>query len=196
MPVFATLGPTGGNHELVALRYLSLHGLNGAELLLIDDFEAGLSMMVDGKVDFMIQAAAHGQTTATLAKAYFLHRIHAIDCFIAPSHPLAILTRSEIETPVTLALQPATRDYADLSRWPTLIEVSTTVAVGQGLLAGRYHSGITMLSLAEEHPGRLRVDRELGTVDDPWIVYGRPRACTGDILAWRDSPAGNFYNSA
>lgn len=196
MLVFATLGPEGSNHELVTRHYLSLHGLSGAELLLIDDFEAGLSLMTEGKINHMVQAAAHSQTAAILATAYFRHQIHAVDSFIAPSHPLAILTRSEVGTPLTLALQPATRDYADLSRWPALIEESSTVAVGLGLLAGRYDSGITMLELAEAHPGRFRVEAELGTVDDPWIVYGRRRTCDGDILAWLDSPAGWIYRGA
>lgn len=196
MPVFATLGPEGGNHELVTRRYLSLHGLSDSQVMLIDDFETGLAMMVAGSVDHMIQAAAHAHTATILAKAYFRHHIHAIDCFIAPSHPLAILTRSEIETPVTLALQPATRDYADLSRWSTQIEENTTVAVGVGLLSGRYDSGITMLALAREHPGRFRVEMELGTVDDPWIVYGRRRMGDGDILAWRDSPAGRLFRGS
>jgi hypothetical protein len=187
MTIFATLGPAGSNHDFVTRNYLAFHGLDDVELVLVDNFENALAMMAADKVDHVLQAAA------TIAKAYFRHRIYAIDCFIAPSHPLAILSRSDVKTPVTLALQPATRDYADLSRWSTLIEVSTTVAVGQGLLAGRYHSGITMLSLAAEHPGRFRVELELGTVDDPWIVYGRRRACDGEILAWRDSPAGRLY---
>jgi hypothetical protein len=193
MQVFATLGPEGSNHELVTRHYLAFHGLMGAEIKLIDDFEAGLSLMAEGKVDHIIQAAAHSGTAAILAKAHFHYQFRTIDCFIAPSHPLALLTRSDVEVPVTLALQPATRDYADLSRWPTLIEEATTVAVGQGLLAGRYDSGITMLQLAEDHPGRFRIEQALGTVDDAWIVYGRTRTCDGDILAWRDAPAGRLY---
>lgn len=193
MAVFATLGPAGSNHELAASTYLRFHGLTATELVLVGNFDNALEMMVAGDIDHIIQAAVHSTTSSLLAKAYFQHGIHAIDTFIAPTHALAILTRSDIETPVTLALQPATRDYADLSAWPTLIEEPTTVAVGEGLLAGRYDSGITMLRLADAHPGRFRVELELGTVDDPWIVYGRDRACQGALLAWRDSPAGRLY---
>ena len=50
-----------------------------------------------------------------------------------------------------------------------------------------------MLNLAETYPGRFRVELELGSIDDPWIVYGRRRACDGGLLAWRDSPAGQRY---
>jgi hypothetical protein len=193
MAIFATLGPAGSNHELAASTYLRFHGLEVTSLVLVDDFDNALKMMVAGDIDHIIQAAAHSATSSLLAKAYFQHGIHAIDTFIAPTHALAILTRSDVETPVTLALQPATRDYADLSAWPTLIDEPTTVAVGQGLLAGHYDSGITMLALADKHPGRFRVELELGTVDDPWIVYGRHRACESALLAWRDSPAGRLY---
>ena len=68
------------------------------------------------------------------------------------------------------------------------------MAVAEGLLAGRFDSGITALDLAVEHPGIFRVDKELGSVDDPWIVYGRARASDGSIVAWPDSPASRMYH--
>jgi hypothetical protein len=193
MPIFATLGPEGGNHVLVTRRYLDLHGLDGVAVTLFEDFERGLALLAGGEADYLIQAAAHPRTSATIAQAFFKHGIHAIDCFIAPSHPLAILTRTTVAAPRNLGLKPATRDYADLSRWQSLIEEPTTTAVGEGLLAGRYDSGITLRRLAEENPGALRVDQDLGSVDDPWIVYGRRSVRDGDILAWRDGPAGRLY---
>lgn len=193
MAVFATLGPEGGNHALVTRRYLALHGLDSAAVVLCEDFERGLALLANGEADYLIQAAAHSSASATIARGFFKHGIRAIDCFIAPSHPLAILTRTSVATPRSLGLQPATRDYADLSRWQSLIEEPTTTAVAQGLLSGRYDSGITMRRLAEDNPGMLRVEQDLGSVDDPWIVYGRRRVRDGDILAWRDSPAGRLY---
>ena len=196
MAVFATLGPTGSNHELAASTYLQFHGLTTVELVLVNNFDHALAMMVDGTVDHIIQAMAHSTTSSLLAKAYFQHDLYAIDTFIAPTHPLAILTRSDVEIPKTLALQPATRDYADLSAWPTLIDEPTTVAVGEGLLAKRYDSGITMLSLVDTHPGRFQTVLELGSIDDPWVVYGRRRTCQGAMLAWRDSPAGRLHRGS
>ncbi len=193
MSVFVTLGPQGSNHELVARRYLGFHDLHGATLRLVDDFYVALALLAESQADYLIQAAAHSETTAILAKACFRHGIRAIDCFIAPSHPLAILTRKSVELPRSIGLQPATAGYADLSAWSVTIEEPTTVAVGEGLLAGRYDSGITMRALAETHPQDLRIHQDLGSVDDPWIVYGREPVRGGDILAWRDSPAGRLY---
>jgi hypothetical protein len=196
MALFVTLGPRGSNHELVARRYLDFHGLGDAELRLVEDFHEGLGMLARDRADYLIQAAAHWQTASTLAEGFFKHGIRAIDCFIAPSHPLAILTRTEVKAPRAIGLQPATARYADLSAWPVKVEEPTTVAVGEGLLAGRYDSGITMRRLAEEHPDTLRVDLDLGSVDDPWIVYGRTQVRSDDILAWPDSPAGRLYRGA
>jgi len=40
------------------------------------------------------------------------------------------------------------------------------------------------------------VDLDLGSVDDPWIVYGRAQVRGDAILAWPDSPAGRLYRGA
>ena len=42
MIIFATLGPTGSNHELVTKRYLALHGLDDVNIVLIEDFNDAL----------------------------------------------------------------------------------------------------------------------------------------------------------
>ncbi len=195
MTAFVTLGPQGSNHELVSRRYLDFHGLGDAQVRLVGDFQEGLSLLAEGQADYLIQAAAHSETASTLARAFFRHGIRAVDCFIAPSHPLAILTRISADRHHSIGLQPATAGYADLSAWPVKVEKPTTVAVGEGLLAGRYDSGITMRKLVDEHPKELEVLQDLGSVDDPWIVYGREPVRDGDILAWRDSPAGRRYRA-
>lgn len=188
MPTFATLGPDGSNHQLVTERYLQFHGLTGARVTLVTDFGRALDLMLSGEADHVIQVAVHPSTTETVARAYFRHRIYVVDTFIAPSHPLAVLTRAEVSTPATLALQPATRDYIDASRWQTLVPETSIASVAQGLLDGHYDSGITRLDLADRHPGRFRVDEVIGTIDDPWLVYGRVRTCRGPLLAWPESP--------
>ena len=65
--------------------------------------------------------------------------------------------------------------------------------MAEGLLAGRYDSGLTALDLAAQHSGRFRIEVEIGTIDDPWIVYGRQRTSDGRLMAWLDSPAGRLY---
>lgn len=193
---FATLGPEGSNHQLVAGHYLAFHGLKDAHITLVSSFAEAIDMMVSGEVDFTIQVAVHPSTTETVARAYFRHRIYVVDTFIAPSHPLAVLTRAEIENPVTLALQPATREYADLSRWAELIPETSTASVATALMEGRYDSGITRLDLAARYPGRFRIDAEIGTIDDPWIVYGKTRVCRGPLSAWKESPVAHLFNRA
>jgi hypothetical protein len=98
-----------------------------------------------------------------------------------------------VARPRTLALQPATKEYADTSRWETFIPETSTATVAAGLLAGRYDSGLTWAHLADQHPGRFRIDEEIGTVDDPWIVYGREGTSGGKLLAWKESPAARLY---
>ena len=70
------------------------------------------------------------------------------------------------------------------------------MTVAEGLLEGRFYSGITALSVADDHPGRFRVEEELGTVDDPWIVYGRERVSSGNVVAWPEGPAARLYWAA
>lgn len=190
MLTFATLGPAGSNHELVTRTYLDFHGLGNARIVLVERFATAIEMMVAREVDHVIQVAVHPSTTETVARAYFRHRIHVVDTFIAPSHPLAVVTRAEVSEPRTLALQPATKEYVDTYRWPTLIPETSVATVAQGLIDGRYDSGITRRDLIDRHPGRFRVDVEIGTIDDPWIVYGRERTCRGALLAWKESPLG------
>lgn len=196
MLTFATLGPAGSNHELVTRAYLAFHGRTDARIVLVESFATAIEMMVAKEVDHVIQVAVHPSTTETVARAYFRHRIHVVDTFIAPSHPLAVLTRAEVSEPRSLALQPATKEYVDTYRWPTLVPETSIATVAQGLLEARYDSGITRRDLADRHPGRFRIDVEIGTIDDPWIVYGRERTCAEPLLAWKDSPFARRLRAA
>ncbi|MCY4230954.1 MAG: hypothetical protein OXF26_08805 [Alphaproteobacteria bacterium] len=192
---FATLGPAGTNHEFVTRNYLAFHGLVDAELILVDDFFEGLAMMNTGRVEFMVQVAVHPDCAAVVAKAHFDYGIHVIDCFIAPGKELGILTRAEVADPRTLALQPATSSYADLSAWPDQIPTASIMRVAEGLLNGDYDSGLTALELVERHPGRFRVDAVIGAVDDPWLLYGRKRVAVAGLVAWPESPASRWFRS-
>lgn len=191
MPVFCTLGPAGSNHELVTRRYIDFHAIEDARIELVLDFSEAIKMILDHRVDHIVQAAVHPATTKTVAA--YKDRLFVIDTFIAPSKELAVLSRVEVDRPVSLGLQPATKNYVDHRRWAKLVPEISIVTVAQGLLAGKYDSGITAMEFAKKHPDKLRVDERIESVDDAWIVYGTERVCTGRILAWRDSPAAALF---
>lgn len=189
-PTFVTLGPQGTNHEMITRRYLAFRGIKTAKIQLVDDFRDGLKMMAGDQADFMVQVAVHPDCADIVASAHFEYGLHVVDTFISPSKELAILTRKEIDRPKSLALQPATRSYADLTGWDELIPVSSIMRVAEGLMSGQYDSGLTALDVAEKHPDRFRIDVRIGTVDDPWIVFGKRRVSQGELIAWPESPIG------
>lgn len=188
---FGTLGPQGSNHDWVTKRYLEFHPLLHAKIELFTDFDAAFDAMFNGRIHRVIQVAVHPSVASTVAK--YRGRAHLIDTFISPSQPMGVLTRSEIVAPSSLGLQMATRDYVDTSRWQTLVAEVSTVTVAQGLLAGKYDSGLTLLRIAEQYPGRFRVDEVVGTVDDAWLVYGLQATCHGQLQAWPESPAAALF---
>jgi len=191
MLIFGTLGPAGSNHDWVAKRYLDFHGLDNARVELFMDFDSAIASMLRGDTHHVIQVGVHPSVTDTVAR--YRNRAHIIDTFISPSQPMAVLTRTEVAVPASLGLQMATRDYVDVSRWETLVPEVSTVTVAQGLLDGKFDSGLTLLHYTDEHPGRFRVEGIIGAVTDPWLVYGTEPACDGGILAWPNSPAAALF---
>ena len=182
-PNFVTLGPAGTNHEFVTGKYLEYRGLKNAQIKLIDDFLVGLSMINSGNADYMIQVAVHPACANVVATAHFEYGIHVIDTFISPSKELGIVTRRGIKTPKTLALHPATIKYTNVEKWEKLVYVNSIMHIPEGLLNGKYDSGLTTLEAAEKHKDQLRVDLQVGTVDDPWLVYGKCRVSSGNLVA-------------
>lgn len=182
---FATLGPADSNHALVLSQYLQARGQYNARIHLFDTFEAAFNALTQGKVDFVMQVTAHPTHSDCVGR--YMHRAFPVDSFIAPSKPLGILTRRDVDTPQSIGVQPATRYYTDLSAWPTQIEEPTTVKVAEGLLAGRYDSGITALDVAHQYPDVLRVDLDLGPALDTWVVFATTRLSNDPIL-WPDAP--------
>ena len=85
---------------------------------------------------------------------------------------MGILAASQLHGALA-AFHPATRHYVSLEDWEEHIPVNSTMHVAEGLLSGAYDSGITFLDIAEKHSTKLRVEIKIGTVDDPWIVYGK-----------------------
>jgi hypothetical protein len=185
---FLTLGPSGSNHEFVTRRYLEFHGVAGvASIELVLDFDSAARAVIEGRADYIIQVAVHPSATETVAK--YRKDLFVVDAFVSPSKDMAVVTRVDVDKPATLALQPATRDYIN-TEGLKLIPETSTASVADGLLAGTYESGLTYTSLATDNPDRFRVDTPVGTVDDPWIVYGRERLSDGKVVTWKGSPVG------
>lgn len=194
MLVFGTLGPAGSNHAWVAERYLNFHGLDNARIELFAEFDQAFTRMIAGELDHIIQVAVHGSVTDMVAR--YRGRAHIIDTFISPSQPMAVLTRIGIDQPRSLGLQMATREYIDTSPWTELVAEPSTIDVGQGLLDGKYDSGITLSRIAVEHSDKLHLHQDIGSVTDPWLVYGREAVVTDQPLIWRDSPAAQRFRNS
>jgi hypothetical protein len=191
--VFATLGPAGSNHDVNTRRYLRFHALEDATIRYIDRFDDALEAMRAGAVDFTIQVCAHPDVAHTIERYH--REIFLVDSFIGPTRAMGVLTRSDVARPRSLGYMVATAGYFDPQQWEVRIPVSSNSRVAQGLLAGEYDSGFTALELAHEHPGRFRIDKEIGEVDVTWLVYGRQRVRTGELTAWKDCPAAALLRS-
>ncbi len=189
-PRFGTLGPEGNNHDYVTRRYIRFHKLSGAVVSVYSDFDQAFAALARDELDFIVQVAVHPAVAKTVAR----HRDWAflIDAFISSSQVMVVATRREVERPRSLGLQPATGCYVDAGRWERLVPMASTVSVGDGLLEGRFDSGITLQAFAERHGDVLCIDEVIGTVDDAWLVYGRERLGNG-LHAWPDSPAAQIF---
>lgn len=166
----ATLGPAGSNHELVAGRYLKGLAMASGDVVLKATFEEAFEALLAGNVDRVLQCSAHPEHGHCVGR--YMHRLFPVDAFIAGSKPLAILARADVDVPKTLALQPATRYYTDLSSYPKLIEEPSIVNVAEGLLAGKYDAGICAMEFQARYPQQLRVLTPLGPALDTWVVFG------------------------
>ena len=192
--IFSTLGPSGTNHELVARKYVDFHKLRDATLRLADTATAGVEAVRDGVADYFILCAVHPDTPNLVGR--FFREVFIVDTFISPSLPLAVLTRADVDKPRSIGvLHPATTDYIDTSKWEQVTKITTGSlhTVADGLLKGRYDSGLVYLNYAHRYPGQLRVDQEIGSPDDAWLVLGRKRTFVDPILAWKDGPISTQF---
>lgn len=164
----ATLGPSGSNHEFVLQVYLRERGIDDAQVVLIPDFTCAFEALLGGEVDHVLQCTAHPSHAECVGRT--MHRAYPVDCFIAPSRPLALLARRDRASVRSVGLQPATRHYVDLEGFDP-VEEPTTVHVAAGLLAGRYDAGICALDTLEHHPDTLRLLTAIGPAIDVWVLY-------------------------
>ena len=62
-------------------------------------------------------------------------------------------------------------------------------------MSGKYDSGITLVRLVEANLDELKIDEMIGTVVDPWLVYGRRPIETDGPVVWTDGPAAKRYQA-
>ena len=183
----ATLGPAGSNHDLNTRRYIRFHALDRAQVVFIDDFLAGVEMLRRGEADLMVQVCAHHHVADTIEVHH--REVFIIDCFIGRTRPMGLLARADVEHPRSVGYILPTAGYFDPARFATQVHTLSNSDTALRLLSGEFDAGFTSLDLLQEHPGRFRVLKEIGEVDVAWLVYGRTRVNTGDMIAWRDAPA-------
>lgn len=180
---FATLGPSGTNHELITRRYLACQGIDDFEIKLILSFKDAIAMLLEGEVDYVMQCAVHPETPQTLGENF--RSVFAIDCFISDSQELAVLSHRDVQRPQSIGvLLPANEKYTDLSRWRKVVPYRSLPLINEALLAGEIDSGLVYRSYAEKHSNVLRVDEVIGSPDDVWIVYGRVRAFKDKLIGF------------
>lgn len=165
----ATLGPSGNNHELIAMRYLKQRCSGEGSLTLFNHFEDAFQALIAGQVSHVLQCTAHA--THSVCVGRYMHQAYPVDTFIAGSKPLALIAQRATAQPTQVALQPATRYYTDLTGYAELIDAPTTVAVAEGLLAGRFEAGICAEEVLAQAPEQLRLVQSLGPALDTWVMF-------------------------
>jgi hypothetical protein len=189
MKTFVTMGP-GTNHDLVARRYLAFHGLGPRALSFVDRPEQGAERVLEGKADYLILCSVHADAPAITGRHF--RSLFIVDTFISSSKPLAVVTRKDVARPRRLGLLAPTRDYIDTAKWSDVIVEpdGSIVQIWERLLAKEFDSALVYLEYAEQFPDLVVVDREIGSPDDAWLVFGRVRASDGGLIAHKDSAVG------
>jgi hypothetical protein len=184
VPTFITLGPAGTCHENALLHYLEFQGVERFEVVLVEDLLGAISRVREREDTFLVQCSAHVQVH--LVTEIHHTEVFVIDTFLYPTKELALLVRSEVESPRSLGIVSATRGYTDLTRFETIVDEPSKPVVARHLLAGAYDAGLTHLHHAREHPEQLRVQEVYGAVDTTWVVYGPHKRFQGEVIGLRN----------
>jgi hypothetical protein len=182
-PTFITLGPSGTCHEAALRRYLEFQGIEDARIVLVEDLLGAIDQVRDQEDTFLVQCSAH--LHVHLVTERYFREVFVADTFIYPTKELALLIRTDAESPNSLGIVSATRGYTDLTRWAEIIDEPSKPVVARHLLAGDYDAGLTHLHYAREHPDVLRVEEVYGAVDTTWVVYGRRKRFHGALIGQR-----------
>ncbi|MFM8800626.1 MAG: hypothetical protein ACKOEE_08765 [Tagaea sp.] len=182
--VLATL-PAGTNHDFVARAYAARRGHAADPLACASPRDAVLAVL-DGRADLALVCAAHPDAPALPAE--FHKRLYVVDAFVSASKPLAVVTRAQIAVPFSVGLFVATVGLADLSRWrDVLVERAGTIADVEARLArGAYDSALVYRDFLDRVPG-YRLEMEIDSPDDAWIVFGRDRVKSGSTARSPDA---------
>lgn len=168
--VWVTLGPDGTNHDFVLQKHLRERD-SEARIIHAPDATGMLERCVRGEATHMMICAAHQMASEIVAIAQYTHGILLTDTFIATSQPLAVLTRSGVEQPRTIALHPATRSYTSLAEFDEVVEVSSTVAAFEGLQRGEVECALTLRRYADA--ADVKLVRPVDAARDAWLVLSR-----------------------
>jgi hypothetical protein len=186
MPTFLTLGPDT-NHDVVARRYLAFHAVAADALAFVDRPAAGFEALLAGRADFFVLCSVHPETARLLCD--HAGRVFIVDTFIAPSKPLAVVSRTTVKEPRTLGLFAATVGLTPTGRWPNVVvETEGTLdTIGRKLRDGVYDSALTYRDFAERYGDELTIEREIESPDDAWLVLATHRVAQSGLVANRDS---------
>ncbi|WNL42005.1 hypothetical protein RN347_15470 [Halomonas sp. PAMB 3264] len=183
-----TLGPESSNHALIAKRYLTRRASGTGEGVYFEDFERAFEALLAGDISHLLQCTAHSSHADCVGRT--MHRAFPVDVFIAGSHPLALIVRRDVQRPSRLALQPATRHYTDLSAFDEIVELPTTSAVADALLAGEVDAGLCAAQVVSQAPQTLRIERALGSALDTWVIYSTTQAPPSSPLRLDEEDGG------
>lgn len=167
IPVYATLGPEGSNHDYVLRNRLRDTG-SGARILYEPSAEKMLDRCVNGEATHLMICAAHPRAADVVAIAQYTHGILLTETFIAASEPMAILCRRGIERPRSIALHPATRRYTSLDGFDEIIDATSTVAAFDGVVQGLWDCALTQRRFADD--SRVWMSRSVEAARDAWLV--------------------------
>ncbi|KAF9879644.1 hypothetical protein CkaCkLH20_03187 [Colletotrichum karsti] len=181
----------GTNHDLVTRRYLDFHGLTGTSTITFyDSFYDAVAALKNDTLDHVLMNAVHPEAPSIVGSAF--RTVFVVDAFISPSKPLVVATRRDAADPPrsVAVLYPAVANYTDTSRWPDVVRVTSggLVQIARDLVEGVYDSAIIYRDTALANADVLRIDEELGSPDDAWLLLGRSRTYTNSVLAWPDAP--------
>ncbi|MFM7346618.1 MAG: hypothetical protein ACKO1J_14775 [Tagaea sp.] len=95
---------------------------------------------------------------------------------------------AQIAVPFSVGLFVATVGLADLSRWrDVVVERAGTIAdVETRLARGAYDSALVYRDFPDRVPG-YRLEMEIDSPDDAWIVFGRDRVKSGSTARSPDA---------
>jgi hypothetical protein len=180
----ATLGPEGTCHEEATRQYCAFQGVNRFEIQFVEDFLEAVDQVKRNESDFIVQGCAHPMVSAVIERDP--QAVVMIDSFLYPTKELALMTRVGVETPKVLGLMPVTAGYTDISSWPTHRHERSNPIVAKKFVDGEFDSAIAFAKIAESDPERYRIVHRIGRVNMAWLVYGRDRRGSGEVLGVRD----------